>query len=339
MVATSQPVELHKYLHRQKPLWNAIAISYALLGYIGAIILLILPSSILNAAGVIFLAHSLTYSAYLSHEFMHGTIFRGRNGNTIWGTIMLWLNGGCYFGFKTLTLQHIAHHVDRVDVFTFDIPAAMRKLPRSLRGAIVALEWLYFPAVAFWARWRSISAPFWSGDRTEDRLRVALTFLVRSFFFALLGMVSLKALLLYFLAYIGTIHALRWLDAFQHTYEAFLPGTILPKRDRAHEQANTYSNLFSRRHFWLNLLLLNFGYHNAHHALMKCPWHSLHELDRELFPNDDTQHISLRQQLINYHRFRIARLFAGPGATTDELGDRTYEQFYGAVDVSFLILY
>ena len=36
-------------------------------------------------------------------------------------------------------------------------------------------------------------------------------------------------------------------------------------RDREYEQMNTYSNVTSLRHPWLNLLLLNFPYHNAHH--------------------------------------------------------------------------
>lgn len=339
MVTTTASVDIQTYLHRQKPLWNAIAILYTFLGYAGGIAIFLLPNGWLNALGVVLLTHSLIYSAYLSHEFMHGTIFKSRRWNVILGKAMLWLNGGCYYGFQALTNQHIAHHIERVDVFTFDIPAAIQQQPRLIRHGIVALEWLYFPIVSFWSRWRSITAPWWNPERRDEQARTTMVIAIRGVMFTFLGLTSLKALLLYLLSYIGMIAVLRWMDAFQHTYEAFPPGTILPKRDRAHEQANTFSNLLSRRYRWLNLLLLNFGYHNAHHAVMKCPWHSLHELECELFKGNEAQYISLSQQLINYHRFRITRLFAGQGQAVDEHKNPCLEKFYGAVDVSFLMLY
>jgi hypothetical protein len=69
--------------------------------------------------------------------------------------------------------------------------------------------------------------------------------LVRVGLFTLLGLVSLKALFLYFLSYIGMLTVLRFVDAFQHTYEVF-SGSPLPKRDHTHEQANTFSNVISR---------------------------------------------------------------------------------------------
>lgn len=331
--------DIRAYMHRTKPLWNAIAILYTFLGYAVGISLSIMSNGWLNALGVVLLTHSLVYSAFLSHEFMHGTIFKSRRWNVIFGTAMLWLNGGCYYGFQALTLQHIAHHVDRVDVFTFDIPAAIGQQPRLIRQGIVVLEWFYFPIVSFWSRWQSITAPWWNPQRRDEQARTAVIIAIRGTLFTLLGLTSLKALFLYFLSYIGMISLLRWIDAFQHTYEAFPPGTSLPKRDRAHEQANTFSNLLFRRYPWLNLIFLNFGYHNAHHAVMKCPWHSLHELDRELFKGDEVQYISLVDQLTNYHRFRITRLFEGQGQAVDELGNPSLEKFYGVVDVSFLTLY
>jgi fatty acid desaturase len=339
MVTTLASTDLHTYLHQQKPLGNAIAIIYTFLGYLGGIAILIYPNGLLNILGVVVLTHSLIFSAYLSHEFMHGTIFKSRRGNAIFGAAILWLNGGCYYGFQALTKQHIAHHLDRVDVFTFDLIAAIQKQPRLIRQSIVVLEWLYFPILSLWTRWRWITDPWRNPQRSDEKARLALMMFTRGTLFTLLGLTSLKGLLLYFLSYIGMITVLRWTDAFQHTYEAFPPGTTLPKRDRAHEQVNTFSNLLSGRHRWLNLLLLNFGYHNAHHAVMKCPWHSLHQLDRELFQGHEVQYIPLRQQLINYHRFRITRLFAGQGEAVDAQGKPTLENFYGAIEVSFLTLY
>jgi fatty acid desaturase len=339
MVTTFASTNLHTYLHQQKPLWNAIAILYTVLGYIGGIALLILTHAGLNILGVMLLTHSLIFSAYLTHEFIHSTIFKSRRWNTIFGTVMLWLNGGCYYGFQALTLQHIAHHVDRVDIFTFDVASAMQQLPRLIRQVIVLLEWLYFPIVSFWSRWRGITAPWWNPERRDEQAQTAMIISIRAAFFTLLGLTSFKALLLYFLSYIGMITVLRWMDAYQHTYEAVPPGTPLPKRDRTHEQTNTFSNLLSRRYRWLNLLVLNFGYHNAHHAVMKCPWYSLHELDQELSPGNEKQYISLSWQLIHYHQFRINRLFAGQGLPIDGQTNSTANNFCGAVDVSFLMLY
>jgi fatty acid desaturase len=207
-----------------------------------------------------------------------------------------------------------------------------------VRSSILGLEWLYFPAISFLLQWRSLTAPFWHPNYAKDRWRVTIIFLIRSALFTLLGIISLKALFLYFLSYIGMITVLRWMDAFQHTYEVFPVGTPLPERDRTHEQANTFSTLLSLRHRWINLLLLNFGYHNAHHDVMKCPWHSLHELDRDLFTGQETHYVPLSHLLANYHRFRITRIFAGQGEARTEQGDYTPDQFYGAIGVSFLVL-
>lgn len=182
-----------------------------------------------------------------------------------------------------------------------------------------------------------MTAPFWNPQRRDERLRATTLLAVRGLLFILLGLLSIKALALYCLAYIGMIIALRFMDAFQHTYEVFPIGSPLPKRDRAYEQANTFTNVISRRYWWLNLLLLNFGYHNAHHELMKCPWHSLHELDRALFTGQEVHYLTLPQLLANYHLFRVSRIFSGQGEAVDEQGDLDLNTFYGTVGVSFLV--
>lgn len=339
MAMTSETVNINRYLHNKKHLWNSIAILYTLGGYSGGIALLtLLSNGWLNALGVVLLTHSLVFSAYLSHEFMHGAIFEGRAWNATFGELMLWLNGGCYARFQDLAKMHISHHVNRVDFCRFELAAFLNELPALVRGILLGLEWLYFPSLAFLVRARSITAPFWDANRQDERLRVTLMLLVRVGLFTLLGLVSLKALFLYFLSYIGMLTVLRFVDAFQHTYEVFSVGSPLPKRDHTHEQANTFSNVISRSYWWVNLLLLNFGYHNAHHELMKCPWHSLHELDRELFSGQEVHYITLAELLANYHHYRISRIFSGQGRGVDEQGNLQLEKFYGAIEVSFLVL-
>ncbi len=338
MITSSDTNSFSEYLHRDKPIWNAIALLYTICSYIGGVGLILLANGWLNAIGVIFLTHGLILSAYLAHEFMHGTIFSAMKWNAAFGTAMLWLNGACYNRFPELTKLHIAHHVDRVDFCRFNLTKFLNSMPALVRQGLLAMEWLYFPALAFLNRFRVLSAPFWLAERKAERWRMVAIAGVRSSLFALLGFVSFKALLLYLVAYICMINILRFVDCFQHTYEVFEIGLPLPKRDRAHEQANTFSNVISLRYGWLNLLLLNFGYHNAHHELMKCPWHSLHELDRELFTGTEVHYVTLPQLLRNYHRFRISRIFSGQGQAVDATGNLNLEDFYGGIEVSFLVV-
>jgi fatty acid desaturase len=215
----------------------------------------------------------------------------------------------------------------------------MGQQSRLIRKLIVILEWLYFPIVSFWSRWQGIANCLCNPKHRNEQVRIVLIIIIRTVLFTLLALTSPKALLLYFLSYIGMITVLRWMDAYQHTYEAVPPGTPLPKRDRTHEQANTFSNLLSRRYPWLNFLFLNFGYHNAHHAVMKCPWYCLPELDRKISQESKTHYISLSKQLIDYHRFRVTRLFTGQGLPVHGQINPTSVNFDGAVDVSFITLY
>lgn len=332
-------IDTKAYLKQHNLFWNTTAITYTFLAYISGVCLIFTPIPFYNVIGVLLLTQSLVYSAYLTHEFMHGTIFKARSWNNVFGNIMLWLNGGCYNKFQALTLQHIAHHIDRADVFTFEPIAKLQQLPKLVRKFILALEYLYFPAMGFWSRWHSAFSPFWNPAKIDEKNRVIYILATRIVMFSLLGIISLKALIFYFVAYIGMITILRWADAFQHTYEGFPPGIELPKRDRAHEEAHTYSTLLSRKYSWLNVLLLNFGYHNAHHMLMKCPWYSLPELNREIEKSINVRYVSLKQQLIHYHRFRLTRFILGQGEAVDENNNPTFNKFYGAHDVSFLFLY
>ncbi|MFE4104812.1 fatty acid desaturase family protein [Almyronema epifaneia] len=325
--------------HAANILCNTMAIAYTLIGYVTGVGLLLAANGWLNGLGVFLLTHSLIYSAYLTHEFMHGTIWRSRRRNARFGQLMGWLNGACYYGFKALTVQHIQHHSDRVDFYRFNIPATVQQLPRWLKYTVLALEWCYFPVVAFWTRWRSVYLLWKNAPYAKLRRRLAMVLAVRLAFFVVLGWLSLKALLLYGVAYIGMITVLRWADAFQHTYEGFPLGSILPYRPPHYEQANTFSNLISRRYVGLNLLLLNFGYHSAHHADMTCPWHSLPQLDQRLAATGVSNYISLVDQLVNYHRFRVKRLLLGQGTVEPDQAKPGFERFYGAIDVSFITLY
>ena len=339
MINSSNTIANFKdYLQQDRYVLNALALTYTAIAYIGGIALLLVTNPWLNAIGVVCLTHGLILSAYLAHEFMHGTIFGSRKWNMMFGAVMSWINGACYSRFSDLAKFHISHHIDRVDLCKFDLAQYVNSLPLLLRNGVLALEWLYFPALAFLTRWRSNTAPFWLAERRAERWQVVGIAIVRGSLFTLLGYISLKALLLYFVAYISMLNVLRFMDCFQHTYQVYEIGAPLPKLDHSYEQANTFSNVVSLKQPWLNLLLLNFGYHNAHHELMKCPWYNLPALDRDLFTGVEVHYVTLPQLVRNYHRFRLSRIASGQGVAIDQTGKLNLKHFYGAIEVSLLVL-
>ena len=99
----------------------------------------------MNILGTILLTHCLIFSAYLSHEFMHGTIFTNMRLNTIFGNIMLWINGGCYARFKDLAQQHICHHISKVDTVGVELSVFILLLPCPCLSAKSA----YLISIAF----------------------------------------------------------------------------------------------------------------------------------------------------------------------------------------------
>jgi fatty acid desaturase len=106
-------------------------------------------------------------------------------------------------------------------------------------------------------------------------------------------------------------------------------------RDRTYEQANTYSNLVSVAHPWLNLLLLNFPYHNAHHERPIVPWHDLPALHAQLFGEAYVQVIPMADLLKGYHRDRVKRVISDDYGTVGA-GPNRADAFLGAYGVSFL---
>ena len=319
---------------------NTLALSYTLVGYATGVWLLTLPPWWLNLLGVLLTGHALVYAAYYIHEFAHQSIFRTAEANNRWGTVMTWITGSCYAPFAALRRKHMRHHLDRADVVTLDYKALLARSPRWAQRLVLALEWAHVPAVELIMHGYVMLLPFLKADRANERPRLIATIVVRGALFALLGWHAPKALVLYAIAYMIMLHVLRFADAFQHTYDAFavLEGGDIPNdkvRDREYEQANTYSNLASLSHPMLNLLLLNFPYHNAHHERPIVPWHELPKLHAQLFPVDYRQVIPMVELLKGYHRDRIRRIVADDYGQVGD-GPGKADRFLGAVGVSFL---
>jgi fatty acid desaturase len=255
---------------------------------------------------------------------------------------MSWINGSCYAPFQALRRKHMRHHVERADVLTLDYKKLLGASPSWARKLIIAAEWAWIPAVELMMHAYVVVLPFAKPERKAQRPRVIAVLVTRVGAFALLGWISPKALLLYGVAYAIMLHVLRLADAYQHTYDAFAvleEGTVPHDkvRDRDYEQANTYTNLVSVAHPWLNLLLLNFSYHNAHHERPIVPWHDLPRLHRELFPAEHPQTLPMIELLRGYHRDRVARILSEDyGEVNTALAAGKAERFLGAAGVSFL---
>jgi fatty acid desaturase len=155
--------------------------------------------------------------------------------------------------------------------------------------------------------------------------------------------ISIKAWILYLVAYCLMLTALRFVDAFQHTYDVFLDSEIAKSggkvsdgklRNRAYEQANTFSNLLSIQCPWLNLLFLNFPYHNAHHEVPLVPWYDLPGLHKKMFGiTEQLPVVSMTKLLYAYHHHRLTRL---QSCSYGIISNQTAESFIGAAGVSFL---
>ncbi len=318
---------------------NLLVMTYTLAGWPAGIWMLTRPEIWLNTVGVLLTAHTLIYSAYLIHDCVHHALFPTLSGNDRLGMVMSWINGACLASYARLKKKHLRHHSDRLDVVTFDYRAALRRTPAWVRRVVLAMEWAYVPAVELLMRGMIVAVPFSSGTMAQ-RVRVLLLLAVRLAFFAALAFISVKAVLLYALAYLLFLTVLRFMDAFQHTYEVFASMSLAaaapdPRRDLRYEYENTYSNLVDERLGWLNLLVLNFPYHNAHHVRPSLPWYRLPTLHRSLYGEKDRQVITCRELLGSYHRHRVSRILAENYGAVATTGNRA-DGFLGAVGVSFL---
>jgi fatty acid desaturase len=317
---------------------NTIVLAWTCGGWAASFALMGAHAVILNVAGVLLCTHAMVLAAYLIHEAAHQTLFVPPRANEFAGELMSFIAGSCYASFERIRHMHIRHHVDRADVVCFDFKGLMRRRPR-VRGALQCLEWAYLPATEILMHLQVIWRPLFVASQRRHLPRAASMLLIRCALLALLGLWSMRALLLYAVACLLLLHVLNFFDAFHHTFEQFVVAADEPLpmqgRDRQFEQDNTYSNLISRRSGWLNLLTLNFGYHNAHHHRPSAPWFRLPALHRDLYGDEAAAVLPLAELLRTWHRNRVRRVFSDDyGAPTR--GPGRADDFVGAHGVSFL---
>ena len=299
---------------------SRVAITYATTGHALAIALLCAGSWPARLAGTLLAAHTLVIAAYLTHECIHESVFREHRWNARLGALLTWLCGGAAAGYERLRRKHLHHHLDRVDPIAFDYRTFLVR-HSLVRGVVTALEWLYVPALELLLRAVSIVRPFRNPAFAGERRRVAVVVMSRAVFAGVLLVLGPVVLSLYVVAYLLFVVAARLGDAFHHTFDLIVvPDYGLdfgppPGKDRLYEQANTFTNPLSMRWPALNLLVLNFVFHNAHHDKPGIPWHRLPALDHRLYGDDSRQVVPLRRLLAEFHRHRVARLLRdAPGA-------------------------
>ena len=103
-------------------------------------------------------------------------------------------------------------------------------------------------------------------------------------------------------------------------------------------------HLFSFKYTLPNWLVLNFGFHNAHHKRPTVPWYRLPAYYRENISADPASVIPFVRQLAMYHKFRVPRVThtGGPHDEVQDVQQQAYLQaareglLYGGNAVSFL---
>ena len=265
-----------------------------------------------NAAATLLLAHGMIIAAYLIHECGHNMVFQKSRHNATLGRLMSWLCGAAYGTYEDMRYKHFRHHVDNDDVVWFDYDRFFEQHPLVTKVTRF-LEWFYIPAHDLIMHGVMVLTSFVIPQRRNQRVRNVTVILIRGSIFIALLVLAPRVALLYAVAYLVMMHVLRFMDSVQHDYpyNTTLFDVVKPPRkgDYEWEQRHTFSNPLSLRYPKLNWLVLNFGYHNAHHSDMNLPWFRLPELHRELTGDDPGRVIPLKAQLQLYHRNRVRRIY------------------------------
>ena len=287
---------------------GAYAVGAWVLGLAG----LFAQSWVVNALATVLLAHGMVIAAYLIHECGHNLVFHKARHNAVLGRFMSWLCGACYGTYEDIRYKHFRHHIDNADVVWFDYDGFFARHP-ALTRTVRVLEWFYIPAHDILMHGVMIFTSFVIPQRRNQRLRNVVVVLVRGGAFIALLLLFPRVAVLYMIAYLLMMHVLRFMDSVQHDYgyeTTLFDVKASPHRgDEGWGQEHTFSNPLSLKFPRLNWLVLNFGYHNAHHADMHRPFFRLPELHHEMTGDDPARVIPFRAQLSLYHRNRVRRVF------------------------------
>jgi len=318
---------------------TTLALLYILSTYFFGFGSMLSESIWLNFVGVVLLAHSMVIAAYLIHEAAHLSVFKSKKHNKWFAEFLLWITGNSYSDFDDIQRKHQRHHTDRADIVSFDFRPILEKHPIVLK-TINLFEWFYIPALEVLMHLLVMVLPFIKADRKLRRKRVLIVLALRVAMFIWLASISIHILWLYPLAYFLFMTVMRFMDVHQHTYEVYETldkprGEEARLRDREFEEHNTYSNLLSVKHPWVNLLVLNFSYHNVHHDQQMQPWYRLPKIHQKKYGDEYEQILTFRHLIKSFHKYRVPRVVNGDPINLPVKKDEG-ETFVGVDGVSFL---
>ncbi|MEC9412185.1 MAG: fatty acid desaturase [Pseudomonadota bacterium] len=294
-------------------------LAYITVTYFGGWAAMFADNWLINILGMLACAHGMIIAAYLLHDCGHNALFKDNKDNAKLGKVLNWITGSCYGRFEDIRYKHMRHHVDNCDPVVWDYRSYLKQHP-TMEKVVKAAEWAYIPAIEIMMHTMLVFAPWAIESKRDQRARVLTVVLIRGALLLAVLLISVKAFVLYAVAQLVLFTVLRFMDCYQHNYEVIFnlddPDAVFPhRRDFEYEQANTYSNLLSHRYPWLNMLVLNFCYHNAHHQKPILNWYELPALHKEMGEKVAPQTLTFWEQARSYHKHRVARIYA------EEYGD------------------
>lgn len=311
---------------------NAALSIYILVVYVTGLFC-ITSDGFLPPVGVVLLVHSLLLQAYLLHDCTHRSGLTSSRWNDRLGQVLSFVLGSGYVPFSVIRTKHMEHHILKRDVVSVNYIHWFEQHKLS-RYIVNILERIGLPAIEYWFHGRFIWVSLTQGDYFQ-RYRAFLYGVSRLLFFTFLYVTFAPSVLFYGLAYTFMIIVLRLMDLPQHSYETvFAPDNnkeleVNDSRDASYEQQHTFSNPLGRSP-WSNFLVLNFGFHNAHHARPTSPWFMLgHRVDHYA-----SAYISWRHTLKLYWNSRSLK----NGGGTDKNNSGSSSVFIGSHGLSFLII-
>ncbi|CAF1177736.1 unnamed protein product [Adineta steineri] len=291
---------------------NTITITYMVGGYILALYcLMYIDSFLMSLIATLLLTHVMVVALAISHECIHSCMSYSLWFNHAVGELSLVMSGALYVPFSELQRQHKEHHSTQAAIDSYLVSHILSTWPQWLCVVILPLEACYIPVLSFVSWWRTLIVPLYVEKYRYLRARIIIMFILRHIFFYVMWCIRPTSVVCYFIAHVLFIDIMRVYDAYHHTIPFVSRGTMLPKRDIYYEQQTTYSTVFG----WhttirrvLDLVFLNYGYHNAHHFYPRVPWYRLHELDETMYPKSNGHIIRLPGVLKEYHRRRLDRI-------------------------------
>jgi len=286
---------------------------------------------------IILIALAKIWSWYLSHDCAHNSVFKSKKVNAVVGELLSFLNGLSFFSFEDYRKDHVRHHAEKIDIGGFDSGHFAVAQPR-LFSAIIVAEKIYLPAFYYLIKLTNIYAVIFSGRRREVTRGIG-SLCIYVVAFATFARFSLMLVLVWQASSFLRIHIVRFVDCFQHSFQQVYTEGEKLTHGKHYEIQNTFSVPVARKFTFLNLIILNFGYHAAHHCFPTCPWYMLPHLEAaiikqlRLYGVSDTREESTPffNFLTAYHRGRLSRIIStDEGQPYDADGQFTTHHFTGA---------